>query len=140
MSVYLDASLLVALFLPDATSERAINFIANFKLRPVTTDFAIAEFASAVGRRVRMDRVQTQDAHAMFHEFDAWIAASVFRVSIAPADVAVSNDFLRRLDLNLRTPDALHIAAAKRLNLTLATFDTRMADCARQLGVETAEV
>ena len=42
--------------------------------------------------------------------------------------------FLRRLDLTLRTPDALHIAIAQRLAAELMTFDQKMAASARALG------
>jgi len=45
---------------------------------------------------------------------------------------------LRRLDLNLRAPDAIHIAITERANATLVTFDLKMADSARSLGVAVA--
>jgi uncharacterized protein len=48
--------------------------------------------------------------------------------------------FLRRLDLNLRAPDALNIAVAQRLGIAIATFDQRMAVAARRLGVPTARL
>jgi predicted nucleic acid-binding protein len=47
---------------------------------------------------------------------------------------------LRRLDLNLRTPDAIHIAIAQRLGAELATFDVRMAESAEALGVTAVAV
>lgn len=42
---------------------------------------------------------------------------------------------LRRLDLPLRTPDALNIAMAQRVEAALATFDIQMARAARTLGL-----
>lgn len=47
-------------------------------------------------------------------------------------------NILRRLDLNIRTGDALNIAIAQRLEATLATFDGKMAENARALGVPVA--
>lgn len=44
--------------------------------------------------------------------------------------------FLRRLDLTLRAPNALHIAMAQRTGAALVTFDERMAGCARVLGLQ----
>jgi predicted nucleic acid-binding protein len=41
---------------------------------------------------------------------------------------------LRRLDLPLKTPDAIHIAIAQRVDATLVTFDWQMAAAARALG------
>jgi uncharacterized protein len=54
------------------------------------------------------------------------------------ADLRQAERFLRRLDLPLRAPDAIHIAITQRLDLELATFDERMADCAKRLGVKVA--
>jgi uncharacterized protein len=59
---------------------------------------------------------------------------------IRPADLVMAARFLRRLDLNLRTPDALNIAVAQRLGIAIATFDQRMAVAARQLGVPTVRL
>lgn len=42
--------------------------------------------------------------------------------------------FVRRLDLTLRAPDALHIAMAQRNGAALVTFDEKMAACAKALG------
>ncbi len=70
--------------------------------------------------------------------FDTWLARMADRVEISPADVAVATAFLRRLDLTLRTPDAIHIAIAQRMNATLVTFDQGMAESARALGMAVA--
>ena len=53
---------------------------------------------------------------------------------MTPGDLAAATMFLRRLDLPLRTPDALHIAIAQRLGATLVTFDRQMAASAHALG------
>ena len=56
------------------------------------------------------------------------------RVEMTPGDLAAATVFLRRLDLPLRTPDALHIAIAQRVGAMLVTFDRQMAASARTLG------
>ena len=43
--------------------------------------------------------------------------------------------FIRRPGVNLRAPDAIHIAAAQRLGATLLTLDNGMARAADALGV-----
>jgi hypothetical protein len=43
---------------------------------------------------------------------------------------------LRRLDLRLRTPDAVDIAIARRIGADLLTYDEKMAICARMLGLK----
>ena len=44
-----------------------------------------------------------------------------------------------RLDLGLRTPDALHIAVAHRIRAPLATFDAKLIRDARKLGLTVLE-
>ena len=70
--------------------------------------------------------------------FDQWVAQSATSAEIMSADIALAGSFLRRLDLPLRTLDALHVACAQRLGAALVTFDGRMADSARTLGVAVA--
>jgi hypothetical protein len=43
---------------------------------------------------------------------------------------------VRRFDLLLRAPDALHAAICRRLDLTLVTLDQRLAKAAREVGIE----
>ena len=135
MSVYLDASVLVALFANDSLTERADAYLRTHPAELVVSDFAAAEFASAFARRVRMGLLTADEARAAFSTFDAWAARETAPVQIAAADIAASTAFLRRLDLSLRTPDAVHIAVAQRIDAELLTFDNQMAASARSLGL-----
>ena len=134
MSVYLDASILVSFFVTDSMSQRADALVRGVSAPLVVSDFATAEFASALGRRVRMGRIGRDDARGTLVDLDAWISRAANAVGVEAADIARAATFLRRLDMNLRTPDAIHIATAQRLDAELATFDERMADNARALG------
>jgi len=66
------------------------------------------------------------------------VARTAKRVETVAADIAAAAEFIRRLDLNLRTPDAVNIAVAQRAGAILATFDTRMAESEAALGVAVA--
>lgn len=138
MSIYLDASVLVAMFTTDIHAGRADVFLRGHPLDFLVSDFAGAEFASAVGRHVRTRDVTEQNARAAFVAFDDWVARWAVRVVGQEADVQMATTILRRLDLNIRTADALNIAIAIRLDATLATFDDKMAENARALGASVA--
>jgi len=140
MSVYLDASVLVALFTDDAFTERADRVLRASEQVLVVSDFAAAEFASAVARRVRIGELTVDEARTAFANFDTWLAGRTQREETQPGDVSMAQSFLRRLDLPLRTPDALNIAIAQRLDLLLMTFDRRMLASARALGNATGPV
>lgn len=138
MTVYLDASLLVALFTHDPLSLRADSYLrANAPLL-IVSNFAAAEFSSALARRVRTREVTPDEARVAFSNFDAWTARSTQHAELVAADVSAAQAFLRRLDLTLRTPDALNIAIALRVSAELATFDEKMAASAIALGVTIA--
>jgi predicted nucleic acid-binding protein len=134
VSVYLDASVLVALFTNDTLTPRADAYLRAEKPVLIVSDFAAAEFASAIARRVRTGELSSADARVAFSTFDAWIARTAERAQTGHVDVASAAAFLRRLDLALRTPDALNIAIAQRSGAALATFDVKMAVAARALG------
>jgi uncharacterized protein len=104
----------------------------------VVSDFAAAEFASALARRVRTSELLTERARFAFAAFDGWTLRATQRVELRAADIRAAETFIRGLDLPLRTPDALHIAVAQRLGATLATFDEPMKKSATALGVPVA--
>ena len=136
MSVYLDASVVVPMFVADAFSERTDTFLRGSGTEIVVSDFAAAEFASAINRQVRMHRLTVAEGREALANFDTWTAQNAGGVGIVAADIALASAFLRRLDFNLRTPDAIHIAMVQRLGAELATFDERMAECALALGAK----
>ncbi|MBV9750091.1 MAG: type II toxin-antitoxin system VapC family toxin [Acetobacteraceae bacterium] len=138
MTLYLDASLLVALLTNDALTARADALLRSRTPTLVVSDFAAAEFASALARRVRTREITADEARLAFANFDTWAARATRRVETAAADVKAAEAFLRRLDLTLRTPDALNIAIAQRVGATLGTFDEKMAGSARALGASVA--
>jgi len=137
-SRYLDASILVAVLTVEPFSERADGFVRDHPIGLIISDFAAAEFASAIARRVRMREVTVDDARSDLAAFDSWAVRSVQSIEVTAADIAVATTFLRRLDLTLRTPDAIHIAIAQRIGATLVTFDQRMTESARALGMAVA--
>lgn len=138
MNVYLDASVLVALFANDPFTQRADDFLRCEKPATTVSDFAKAEFASAIARRVRTGELTAEDAHDAFGALDVWAARAARVIAASPADIAAASTYLRRLDLPLRTPDAINIAIAERAGCTLLTFDRKMADNAMTLGVPVA--
>jgi predicted nucleic acid-binding protein len=135
LSAYLDASVLVALFVDDVFTERADAFLRRSPAKIVVSDFAAAEFASSVSRKVRMGRLSEADAREAFATFDMWAARAAERIGVVASDVGAATHFLRRLDLTLRTADAINIAMAERLGAELASFDQKMVECAAAVGV-----
>jgi predicted nucleic acid-binding protein len=140
VNAYLDASLVVALLTNDLFTGRAEAFLAAEAPSLILSDYAAAEFASVVARRVRMGELTKGEARDAFAALDLWAPRATARVETTAADIAAASMFIRRLDVNLRTPDAVNIAIVQRAAATLVTFDTRMAANAVLLGIPTASV
>jgi hypothetical protein len=132
---YLDTSILVALLTPEPLSERADTFIRNSPGALVVSDFAVAEFSAVIARRVRVREFTAEQAGLALGAFDEWLVGAAERGEIQAGDVALATAYIRRLDLPLLAPDALHISIARRLEATLVTFDRGMAAAAGALGV-----
>jgi predicted nucleic acid-binding protein len=133
LSLYLDASVLVPLFVAEANSAVAQARISNEIL--FVSDFAATEFSAAIARRVRTGEVPESEAVMIFTSFDDWAKRATTTLAHETEDVLTATAYVRRLDLGLRAPDALHIALANRLGLTLYTFDVRMTAAAAALGI-----
>ncbi|MBP6014923.1 MAG: type II toxin-antitoxin system VapC family toxin [Alphaproteobacteria bacterium] len=134
MNLYLDASVLIPLFIDEARTGEAHGALAGRIL--IVSDFAMAEFSSGIARRARMGDISEIDAESVFATFDTWIARAAQRESLAAGDVHAALGLVRRLDLALRTPDAVNIAVAQRCGAALLTFDAKLAAAARSLGLD----
>ncbi len=106
----------------------------------VVSNLAATEFSSVLARRVRTGESSEGDARRAFGAFDQWISEQVGPVECVASDFRAAESYLRRLDLTLRAPDALHIAIALRLGAELATFDQGMAESAVRLSARLAPV
>jgi len=136
VSVYLDVNVIVALFAVDPLNDRTDKALRGLRDTLVVSDLAGAEFSSVLARRVRTRDLSAGEARTAFANFDLWCESQAQSVAIEGADVAHATNLVRRLDLPLRTPDALHIAVAQRSDCALLTFDRAMANVARALGIE----
>jgi predicted nucleic acid-binding protein len=139
VSVYLDASALVAILTDDPFTERTTAFLRTFTSVLIVSDFAAAEFSATVARHVRIQKYSPEHARTAFSTFDLWSSRGTQRVHVTQEDIASAEIFVRRLDLTLRAPDAIHIAISQRTADHLLTFDRKMAEAARALGTEVAQ-
>ena len=139
MSIYLDVNVLVALFVLDPLNGRADKAMRSLRDDLIVSNLSVAEFSAAIARRVRMRDLSGSEARTAFTQFDAWCAGYTRTMEMEGSDVTAATGWMRRLDLPLRTPDALHIAIAQRTGCRLLTFDRTMVKVARTLGLAVAK-
>ena len=112
--LYFDTSFLVPLILPEATSDRIVEF-----LRGLTSDqFAVShwtrvEFSSLIAREVRMGGLNTSAATQADARFETMVGES-FTVLLPNADdFDLAKEYLGSHETGLRAGDALHLAIAR---------------------------
>jgi len=135
VSPYLDASVILPTLVEEPASAVVDRFMAATTETLVVSEFAAAEVASALSRLVRIGALDTADAAARLSDFDAWRATATVDLDLQASDVRLANVFVRRFELMLRAPDALHAAICRRSDLLLVTLDKRLAAAAVELGV-----
>jgi predicted nucleic acid-binding protein len=137
VSAYLDASALLPTLIEEAASAAVDRFVAEADEPLIISEFAAAEVASALSRLVRTGVLDGGDAAARLADFDAWRAAATDDLDLQASDIRLAHIFVRRFDLMLRSPAALHAAVCRRADLLLVTLDKRLAAAAEALGVRT---
>ncbi len=138
LDIYVDTSVVVQLIVDDVHTARAETMYLHNSGRILLGDFAAAAFASVISRRVRVGSLSTDEGRAAFTKLDQWMISDAYSVTMTSVDITTAPNFPRRLDLNLRAPDAVHIAICRRIGAVLANFDDKMTAAARALDVEIA--
>jgi hypothetical protein len=136
--LYLDANVIVGLILADALAARIDEALRRNVVPLVTSDLALAEVGAVIARRVRTRALSRSGGQEAFDDLDVWVADVPQVEALIAEDLAAATLLVRRLDLALRVPDALHLVFARRLSATLLTFDDQLTAAARTLDVPLA--
>ena len=136
MSIYLDASVIIPTFIPELHSALVDRFLDRHLDPYVVSDFAAGEVASGFSRLLREGKLGREAADRKLANFDGWLLTDCSHTTVGNADIRLAMVFVRRFDLKLRMPDALHLAVCRKLSLQLVTLDRRMADAGRALDID----
>ncbi len=132
--VYLDASALVKLFVPEAESNDLNQALAGLT-DVIVSDLALTEMASAVGRRLREQRLGRADAQRLYREASKLHATS-HHAELTPPIHRRAERLMLSLTVPLRALDALHLATALDAEAaTVVTFDPRLREAASSQGL-----
>ena len=134
--LYLDTSVLVALYIPEPKSEKIQKFVSG-KGKTALSSLTEVEFSSAVSRRNRMKEMSHEDGFQVISRFQIHVKSRIFEMyPVMQREYDLARDWIRKLDTPLRTLDALHLAVAFSNQLVLVTADTSFAAAAKKLGIK----
>lgn len=132
--IYLDASALVKLFVPEAESDE-LNQALTGLTDVIVSDLALTEMASALGRRRREHLLTREQAQRLYREASKLQVAS-HHAELTPPIHRRAERLMLSLPIPLRALDALHLATALAAEAaTVVTFDPRMRDAASSQGL-----
>jgi predicted nucleic acid-binding protein len=133
--IYIDASAVVKLFVPEAESD-ALNEALAGREDVVLSDLGLTETASALGRRVREGLLAPAESRRL-HREAARLAASCQHAELVPRVHRRAERLLLTSGKKpLRALDALHVALALDADAaTLVTYDPRLKAAAARHGL-----
>ena len=133
---YLDTSVLVAFYLPEALNAKVQRLFSESDAIAIS-GLSEVEFHSAIARRVRMNELAKGDALKVLSQFKAHVDDHLYRmVAMEQSDYVLARNWLGTLHTPLRTLDALHLAVAFSNGLPVVTADKVFAESARHFGIE----
>lgn len=135
--LYFDASALIKLYLPEPESD-ALNRVVEGRRDAIVSDLAVTEIVSSLCRRRREGAVNTQVVDRLRRQILSHFDSGVYRrVELLPEIHREAERLLVSIErVPLRAADALHLALAlSGAAASVLTFDRRLADAARALGL-----
>lgn len=134
--IYLDTSVLMALICPEPETELLMGWYrTGTHQQLIVTPWVRAELASAISIKLRSRQLNAQEASVALHT-GRRLLLTAHTEPVLTEDFDLAADLCAQADSKLRGPDALHLAAARRLGCAeIATLDILMQDAARGLGV-----
>lgn len=133
--IYFDTSVLAAYYTPEERSDEAQAIVASARI-PVVSDVGIAELNVVLERKARQGFLAPEAVLRVFEMFDEHLQDLFHRVFLDRKLIALTRSVASISTVSLRTLDALHLVVAVHLGLPLATFDRRLAEAARAVGIK----
>jgi len=139
--VYLDTNVLMALLCPEPETDFVIGwFSRSDALDVVSSPWCRTELASALAIKQRTGQLSKKEAELAIGK-GLSVLASTRCEPFETVDFDEAAVMCALPALNLRGPDALHLAIAKRVGCPrLATMDVVMAKAAKKLGFKIEKI
>jgi predicted nucleic acid-binding protein len=141
MVAYADTGFIVSLYLPETTSQRAIEVARRLAEPLPVTPLILLEFRNALNLAMKRDEINTSQRDAIWRTFETDISDGIF--IHAPVSLQEVHRHARQLSdrhtfrIGTRSLDLLHIATAITLGAKgMFTFDERQAKAARAEGLK----
>jgi hypothetical protein len=136
--LYLDTSVLIAVFTPEAESGRVEAWMrGQAREQFVVSDWVVTEFSAALSVKLRRGHIALSHQVATLARFSEFCTDNTPVLPVSPAHFHAAAGFADRYAIGLRAGDALHLAIAAQHGASLCTLDRRLGEAGPQLGIAT---
>jgi len=136
LTIYLDTSAAVPLFVPEPASDRVVAWFESCTDTLVSSDWILTEFASALSIKVRRGELTQKHAKAAWDEFETFSRDGLRVLPVSRAAFAQAAQLARQIRSTLRAGDALHLAMAIESGAaSIATADGQLEKSADAHGM-----
>jgi predicted nucleic acid-binding protein len=133
---YLDTSVIVAYYCPEALSGKADNFLTTHT-RPAIDSLSELEMFSAVSRKIREGGLNRKTGSRIIAKFVGHIEGHFYTfLPVESNHYRLARDWMGLFTTKLKTLDALHLAIASSNGLTLVTADRELSESGKSLAVD----
>ena len=136
MSFYVDTSVLVAYYYPEALSDKAERFLTTH-LRPAISTLTELELFSAVSRKVRERGINKRDANRIIATFVSHMDNNFYTyLTVQQYHYRLARDWIGLFKFGLKSLDAVHLAIASSEGLTIVSADRNLLRSAGALAMD----
>jgi uncharacterized protein len=139
---YLDTSVVIPLYVKEATSHDCQMFVNTHKGNLTISHWTILEVYSGFSLLKRTNVIQAADMATLTTTLEQQAKLYFTLQNIQIADFVTAKDQLAysTFSLNLRAADSLHIAIARNNQLELVSSDNNMVKAAKTLGLKVTQI
>lgn len=136
MTIYLDTSAAVPLFVPEPASSAVVAWLESCTDTLISSDWILTEFASALAVKVRRGDLAQKHAKAAWEEFEIFSHSGLRLVPVTRAAFNHAARLVRNIRGSLRAGDSLHLAMAIETDVaSIATADSQLEKSAIAQGM-----
>ena len=134
--VYADTSALVPAFIREPKSDAVLSWIESSGERLIVSEWAVAEFSSAVAIKVRTGQLPAATAKLARERFLAFVDGHCTAAVPQKAEFRRAAELAADPDLKLRAGDASHLAIAEASSVQgILCLDEAMCSSAKAIGL-----
>ena len=135
--MYVDTSVIVAMLTDEPKTQACKNWFSGLKQAPMSGDWLVTEFYSAIALKQRTGQLREKDVKATLHQFEHLTNNGGIKLMPIARETFAKAGKLTHQHTNTRAGDALHLSVAMQCEAKVfVTLDNTQAASAKQLGFD----